>query len=359
MSQEEYNKKSAKKKHLKEKDRYQIEALLKAKKKAREIAEIIGCSKRTIEREIKRGQVTQLTSQYEYVSVYKADVGQRIHEEKTQNKGRPLKIGKDHAYAQRITELICLERYSPDAANAQYRKEHNGQQVVCTRTLYSYIWDGLFYGLEKEDLPRRGKRRTGQRVHHRRVALNNPTGRSIEERTEAINKRQEDGHWEMDTVVGGPGTKACLLVLTERRNNLELIFKLPVKNQASVVHLLDRLERKMGVSRFQEVFKTITCDNGCENLDAAGMEKSVFGKKQRTTVYYAHPYSAYERGANEGANVLIRRFVPKGTDIATLHRSDIKRIAHWMNNYPRRKLEYATAFERSPFAAVLSEACVI
>jgi IS30 family transposase len=359
MSQEEYNKKSAKKKHLKEKDRYQIEALLKAKKKAREIAEIIGCSKRTIEREIKRGQVTQLTSQYEYVSVYKADVGQRIHEEKTQNKGRPLKIGKDHAYAQRITELICLERYSPDAANAQYRKEHNGQQVVCTRTLYSYIWDGLFYGLEKEDLPRRGKRRTGQRVHHRRVALNNPTGRSIEERTEAINKRQEDGHWEMDTVVGGPGTKACLLVLTERRNNLELIFKLPVKNQASVVHLLDRLERKMGVSRFQEVFKTITCDNGCENLDAAGMEKSVFGKKQRTTVYYAHPYSAYERGANEGANVLIRRFVPKGTDIATLHRSDIKRIAHWMNNYPRRKLEYATAFERSPLAAVLSEACVI
>ena len=51
-------------KHLKEKDRYQIEGLLKAKKKAREIAEIIGCSKRTIEREINRGQVTQLTSEY-------------------------------------------------------------------------------------------------------------------------------------------------------------------------------------------------------------------------------------------------------------------------------------------------------
>ena len=359
MSQEEYNKKPAKKKHLKEKDRYQIEGLLKAKKKAREIAEIIGCSKRTIEREINRGQVTQLTSEYEYVSVYKADVGQRIHEEKAQNKGRPLKIGKDHAYARRITELICLESYSPDAANARYRKENNGRQVVCTRTLYSYIWEGLFYGLEKEDLPRRGKRRAGQTVRHRRVALNNPTGRSIEERTEAINKRQEDGHWEMDTVVGGPGTKACLLVLTERRNNLELIFKLPGKNQASVVHLLNRLERKMGASRFREVFKTITCDNGCENLDAAGMEKSVFGKKQRTTVYYAHPYSAYERGANEGANVLIRRFVPKGTDIATLNREDVKRIAHWMNNYPRRKLEYATAFEQSPLASVLSEACVI
>ena len=359
MSQEKYSKKTKKKKHLTEKDRYQIEALLKAKKKAQEIAEIIGCSKRTIEREIKRGQVIQLTSEYEYVSVYKADVGQRIHEEQAKNKGRPLKIGKDHAYAQRITELICLEKYSPDAANAQYRKENNGQQVVCTRTLYSYIWDGLFYGLEKEDLPRRGKRRIGKTVHHRRVALNNPTGRSIEERTEVINKRQEDGHWEIDTVVGKPGTRACLLVLTERKNNLELIFKLPGKTQSSVVHLLDRLERRMGASRFKEVFKSITCDNGCENLDAEGMEKSMFSKKRRTTVYYAHPYSAYERGANEGANVLIRRFVPKGTDIATLSKADVKRIAHWMNHYPRRKLEYATAFEQSPLASILSETCVI
>ena len=147
--------------------------------------------------------------------------------------------------------------------------------------------------------------------------------------------------------------------MTERKNNLELIFKLPGKTQTSVVNQLNRLERKMGASRFQEVFKSITCDNGCENLDAAGMEKSVFSKKQRTTIYYAHPYSAYERGVNEGANVLIRRFVPKGTDIATLNRADVKRIAHWMNHYPRRKLEYAPAFERSPFASILSEACVI
>jgi IS30 family transposase len=252
-----------------------------------------------------------------------------------------------------------VEKYSPDAANAQYRKENGGEQVVCTRTLYSYIWNGLFYGLGSEALPRKGKRRTGQRIHHRRVALNNTTGRSIEERTEAINERREEGHWEMDTVVGGPGTKACLLVLTERRNNLELIFKLAEKTQSAVVHLLDRLERKMGAVRFREVFKSITCDNGCENLDAAGMERSAVSHRQRTTVFYAHPYSAYERGANEGANVLIRRFVPKGTDVAALKREDIKRIAHWMNHYPRRKLDYASAFERSPLAPILSDACVI
>ena len=358
MSQKKYNTERGEKKHLKEKERYQIEALIKAKKKTKEIAEIIGCSRRTIEREKKRGSVKQITSEYEYITVYKADVGQRLHEERAQNKGRPLKIGYAHEYARRITELITLEKYSPDAANAQYAKENGGKRVVCTKTLYNYIRDGLFYGLGEEELPR-GKRKNRHAVRHRRVAFNNPSGTSIEERTAEINERREEGHWEMDTVVGGPKTKACLSVLTERKKNLELVFKLPGKTQACVVQLLDRLERKLGPVRFREVFKSITCDNGCENLDAAGMERSLFSNKKRTTIYYAHPYSAYERGANEGANVMIRRFVPKGSDIGNLSREVVKRIAHWMNHYPRRKLHYASAFEQSKLAPILSAACVI
>ena len=358
MSQKKYNTERREKKHLKEKERYQIEALIKAKKKTKEIAEIIGCSRRTIEREKKRGSVKQITSEYEYITVYKADVGQRLHEERAQNKGRPLKIGYAHEYARRITELITVEKYSPDAANAQYAKENGGKRVVCTKTLYNYIRDGLFYGLGEEVLPR-GKRKNRHAVRHRRVALNNPTGTSIEERTAEINERREEGHWEMDTVVGGPKTKACLSVLTERKKNLELVFKLPGKTKACVVQLLDRLERKLGPVRFREVFKSITCDNGCENLDAAGMERSLFSNKKRTTIYYAHPYSAYERGANEAANVMIRRFVPKGSDIGNLSRQDVKSIAHWMNHYPIRKLDYASAFEQSKLARILSAACVI
>ena len=47
-----------------------------------------------------------------------------------------------------------LEKYSPDAANAQYARENEGKRVVCTKTLYNYIRDGLFYGLGEEALPR-------------------------------------------------------------------------------------------------------------------------------------------------------------------------------------------------------------
>ena len=147
----------------------------------------------------------------------------------------------------------------------------------------------------------------------------------------------------MDTVVGKSGTKEVLLVLTERMTKQEIIRKLKSKSQYCVVKELDKLERKLGSKKFRETFRTITCDNGCENLDCEGIERSVMVKKKRTEVYYAHPYSAWERGSNENANKLIRRFVPKGADISKFSHERIKMIEHWMNNYPRRSLEGLSA----------------
>lgn len=94
----------------------------------------------------------------------------------------------------------------------------------------------------------------------------------------------------------------------------------------------------MGSSKFRETFKTITCDNGCENLDFEGIQRSTLTNIERTKVYYAHPYSSWERGSNENANRLIRRFIPKGTDIGKCSRKQIQMIEHWINNYPRRIL---------------------
>ena len=111
-----------------------------------------------------------------------------------------------------------------------------------------------------------------------------------------------------------------------------------------MVNELDKIERKMGSKKFRETFKTITCDNGCENLDFEGIERSVLTKNKRTKVYYAHPYSAWERGTNENNNKLIRRFIPKGADIGKFSHERIKMIEHWMNNYPRRKLNGLSSF---------------
>lgn len=87
-------------------------------------------------------------------------------------------------------------------------------------------------------------------------------------------------------------------------------------------------------------------DNGCEFLNQGALEGSCLKAGQRRTIcYYAHPYSAWERGSNEVANKLIRRFVPKGTNIGKLTSTAIRRIEYWMNNYPRRMFEYRTANE--------------
>lgn len=136
----------------------------------------------------------------------------------------------------------------------------------------------------------------------------------------------------MDTAVGRQRTSTVLLVLSES----QIIFKIDSKSQYCVVKALDKLERMLGAKRFREKFKTITCDNGCENLDYEGIERYALTKQTRTKVCYAHPYSVWKRGTNENINRLIRRFIPKRSGIGKCSSKDIEMIQQWINNYPRR-----------------------
>ena len=97
----------------------------------------------------------------------------------------------------------------------------------------------------------------------------------------------------------------------------------------------------------RQIFKSFTCDNGCEFTNTEGMEYSPSGK-QRTTIYYCHPYCSSERGSNENQNGFIRRFIPKGTPISKYTPQEIKEIQNFINHYPRGIFNYqnsATLFE--------------
>lgn len=116
------------------------------------------------------------------------------------------------------------------------------------------------------------------------------------------------------------------------------------RTAASVVRALNVLERSMGAEKFSKVFRTITVDNGVEFSDFCGMEKSVLRKsKSRTKVYYCHAHRSCERGSNENANKLIRRHLPKGTDLSKVTQKQVAEIEEWINNYPRRILNWKTA----------------
>jgi IS30 family transposase len=326
--------------HLTEIDRYKIEGYRQLKLSNREIAKALGKSHSAINAEIRRGTVKQLTSGLLEIFIYKADYAQRRANEAGKNKGVALKIGNDHALVAFLEKKIRDEKFSPDAALAAARKQGGFTNMICTRTLYSYIDNGLFLGISNSDLlvKKEGKKREYKRI--RKVALNNTKGTSISERPESIESREEQGHWEIDLVVGKQGTKPAVLTLVERKSRKALYVLLRNKTQQEVITALRKLQRRVG-GDFAQVFKTITADNGGEFLDFNGIKESTGCNE----VYYAHPYSSWERGSNENGNKLLRRFIPKGIDLNSITPEQLQTYEDWVNNYPRRLLQYKTANE--------------
>jgi IS30 family transposase len=337
-------------KQISEKERYKLEALLEEGLNAREAAKRLGRDRRTIEREIKRGTVEQKrmnpsTKKYEplYIveRVYKADAGQRVSEGNAANKGRGLKIGRDHRLARYIEGKIKFEKWSPDAVIGRIKAEGlKFETSICAKTLYNYIDAEIFAGISNKDLWEKKKRKKRNYKKIRQVALNNRKGKSITERSESADKRMEAGHWEIDLVAGKQGTKAAILTLVERKSRKSLYALVRNKTQDEAVRAIRRARKRVG-GDFSEVFKSITADNGGEFLDSERIKKAA----KCGEVYYAHPYSSWERGSNENGNRILRRFVPKGTDIGKLTAKELQRIEDWVNNYPRKILGYKTANE--------------
>lgn len=317
-------------KHLSYNDRLKIEVLHnKHKCTGQVIADTLGFNNSTIYRELKRGMCDNYDTHLMPIRVYSADVAQKVHDEKAANKGAPLKIGYDYEYAHFLEKTIVDKKYSPAAALALARKEGFKTSVSKT-TLYRYIDSNLFLRLSNKHLPY-GKRCKKKYNKIRRISFRHPLCLSIENRHENILTRQDFGHWEMDTVVGTRnGKSTSLLVLTERKTRYEIIIKIQQRTSKEVTKAINRLHSRYK-AYFKHIFKTITVDNGVEFSDAEGIQK-----QGRTQLYYCHPYSSFERGSNENANKLIRRFIPKGTDISKYTHKQIETLQHWINHYPRQ-----------------------
>lgn len=335
-----------KNKYLTEYERYKIEFMIDEKKPIKEIASALGKSLATIYREIKLGTVELLSSDLVPYKKYCADVGQRIQEERSHNKGRELKIGNDMEFVRYIEDMVLNKKYSPIAILIDIKRKHLSFQTdVCYKTLYNYIHSGVFLNLTSANLPM-PRKKAEKKNEKKRLARNHKKHRSIEERPTDVYKRLEYGHWELDTVESCKGDYTCLFVFTERFTRQELIFKADGKTELNVIKILNRLERNLTAPVFRETFKTITVDNGCEFLNQTSMEKSIYNKiMKRTMVYYRHPYCAYERGSNENQNKMVRRWIPKGARISDFTDKYIKELEAWINNYPRKIFNYMSSNE--------------
>lgn len=332
-----------KKQHYMTRDeRYKLEAYLEAGKGVSWIARQLGFTRQSIYNEIKRGLCEQVKWRggfYRDELHYSADKAQQKHRYNQTAKGRPIKLGNDHAYAEFLERKILTDRFSPAAALAAARKEGYATSV-CVSTLYSYIDKRVFLKLSNKHLWVKGKKR--QKTGGERQRIAHPKLPSITDRPELTNQRCEYGHWEMDLVVGKAGSRAVLLTLTERMTRQEMIFKLPDKKAASVRAVFDRLEAS--TPNFREKFRTVTTDNGSEFLQYEALRQSIHGGV-RFELYYCHSYAAWEKGTNENHNRMIRRWFPKGTNFDKVSKKRIAEIQNWMNGYPRKVLGWKTPAE--------------
>lgn len=327
--------------------RRELESYLKAGLHKKRIAELLGVCLATVYNEIKRGECEQRKKLYDVYGdfkgyktykIYSADMAEYNYRLNQSAHGAPLKIGNDFELVREIENRVMNEKISPCAALGRIKREKACRTMISKTTLYRYIRAGyIFTRLSMQDVKLKPKHRQKATVKQA------PKGTSIEQRPLEILARDTFGHWEMDCVVGRKRTKDTILAFTERLTRYEIIFKMPNRKAATVVHFVNKLEKRFG-KNFRKVFKSITVDNGVEFSDFKGLEKSIYGGK-RTSVYYCHPYTSCERGSNERLNREIRRLIPKGTDLTTISDKHIKAVENWVNSYPREIFGYATSAE--------------
>lgn len=309
-------------------DRLRIEAWRRVGMRVDDIASELGVHRVTVYRELKRGVYEHTNTDLTTEMRYNPDLAERKYQDHLRAKGPEIKLGNDYKLAAFIERLIRDEKYSPSAALHEIeRRGEKFSTTISSTTLYRYIDKGVFLDISNDNLPI-GKRK--KKVSHTKQSKRPERGPSIEKRPFAMLDRSEFGHWEMDTVVGRRGSKKVFLVLTERYSRYEIVRIMQDRTAASVVKEVDGIERRMGKRNFKQIFKSITMDNGAEFADYENI-----ARKERTQVYFCHPYHSCERGSNENQNRLVRRHYPKGVSLSKVTKQDAQRLQEWINNYPR------------------------
>ncbi|HIR48595.1 MAG TPA: IS30 family transposase [Candidatus Faecimonas gallistercoris] len=342
--------------HLTEQDRATIQTLIEQKDKNGKrlfnnsyIANYLGVHRSTISRELKNRKSYRflIRSGRTIEKPYNAiDAHNNYLFKRGLSKGE-YKLRKHSKMAKYIEDKIKIDKWAPDVI-VGYMKTHNmfkndGFCSISTPTVYNAIRYGIIH-VKLEDT-RRMKYKPEYEHKDKNSLPASKIPYSIENRPEEINNRSTFGHFEIDTVVGTKrGKHECLLTMTERKTKFEIIFKISAKTSEEVVNKINQIKIFMN-RHYNKVFKSFSTDNGSEFSDFLNIIKDTKAK-----IYFCHPYCSGEKGTNEKQNSMIRYFIPKGTLIENYSFEDINNIATWMNNYPRKSLDYKT-----PLEAVLEE----
>ena len=158
--------------------------------------------------------------------------------------------------------------------------------------------------------------------------------RFIDDRSAIVDQKQRIGDWEVDIIIG-KGHQQAVVSLVERVSKKTIIKKVNVKTADLVAFSIIKSLKPIADFVF-----TITGENGSEFAYHQKIAKAL-----QADFYFAHPYSAWERGLNENTNGLVRQYLKKGSDFSSVTNNDLLTIMDKLNNRPRKSLNYATPNE--------------
>ena len=227
----------------------------------------------------------------------------------------------------RIFSLLVQEQWSPEQIKGYM--ERNGERCACVETIYSYIRFDRLNGGTLWQHCRHRLRHVHRQVSCRYTAIKDR--KMIDMRPAEVDGKRF-GDWEMDCIVDSEG-KGVILTLVERSTNFMMMRKLPQGKKAgplsrTVVNMLLPYKRHV---------KTITTDNGSEFADFKYIERHI-----GTQVFFAHPYSSWEKGRIENINGLVRQYMTKDMKLNDIDDETIKQVQYKLNRRPRKKLDFDT-----------------
>ena len=318
--------------YLTERERYVISHLYMAKVSLREIGRRLLRSHTSIVREIKRNTAMHGVYWYTYTHQEALKRRQTPRHKKVQNNTRLIRYITHHLY----------QKWSPEQIANRLTIEYPEDEMmrVNTETIYRWIYQQAPVDNTLCLCLRTGRR---QRKKHRKNTNGHGVIKhrtSITERPACVALRERYGDWEGDTIIGQQGTGA-IVTHVERKSLYLIAGKLVSKHAQPLTKKTVRLFRKVPLKLRQ----TLTVDNGTEFADFKAIETG-----SRLKVYFAEPYSSWQRGCNENMNGLLRQYFPKGSDFRKIKDEDVDKAVKALNNRPRKSLNYQTPNEVMRFA---------
>jgi len=315
--------------HLTQNDRDRIEALLSSGHKQKEIALVLKKNKSTISREVQRNRLKIRARGGNKDGPYEAA---KAHHKAYVRRRNSKYYGKTINTNKELEEYIISrlkKHWSPDEISGRM-KEDKLPFYASKTAIYDWMYSAWGQRYKKYLYLQRHTKKKNKEIKLKRDLIPNRTG--IEMRPEGASNKTRYGHYEGDTIVSGKRhlSKVSLSVIYER------------KAKYIEVRKIDSLKPKMFVGSVKEMKKglrktlSLTLDNGIENRQH---------EEIGIPIYFCDPYSSWQKGGVENANKMIRRFIPKGSDISNYSDKEIAEIVRILNNKPRKSLDYKTPYE--------------